>query len=1110
MADPLSITSLIIDVGDLIHRLLTYAKKVRDASSDIRRLTEELFGLKGILEHLSSQFESSSSPKTGKLASVATKSLNSTLEKANESVQLLLLDLEEPTSRLKRLKQKLEWPFTQEQFATHLTRLERVKSWLIIVLSSDSLAIQRDLHGKITSLATSLEAELKIRDDEKARAAHNDLLRWLAPVSPVSIHQQVSRDRVDHTGKWFVNHTFEDWIMSDVVDRNILCLLGKCMSVKSLCTPTKADGFLPAGIGKTTLFAHAVDELAAFTATGHGLVFAYFYCRFSDVDFQNPVNILGSLVAQISASVPSILDTIRPFFEATDSHPHRQPIDISVVADAITKCAQNGRRAILLIDAINESVSYQELIRSLLKISELTPNLRIFLTGTDDIVSERHARILHMSSSIIRDDIDTFIRFRLQHDSTLKSLSTRLQDQVWKALMEGADGSFRWTQLSLENLASLRTAKSIREALKTLPRTLGEAYIHMLERISPSDRDLVRNTLFWLSFSKRLLTLPELSEAVVLEEACTILDEDTKLISPRILLHICQGLITEDEFGRVNLAHASVKEFLTSEWIRTSSVRYFSLNSVTADQTMTRLCLTYLCLDNFRSGYASSFDEVAAREQEHPFLSYAAAYWATHGGACDFDEDDDRQLVNKLFNSRDLPRQGNYGVWVQTLIPEAELEVIETTHPLYYAASFGLVPVVRAILASVPDLKVDAPGGRYGSTPLFVACWRGHYEAAELLLQAGADPYLPDSGAGVTIFSLPHSDQFAQFLATVLSRRQQGTGTRTYRAAAPHADTFMPNAGVLPTRDGSSHRTVQGIRKTEEANEAPDGDDSNEPADSAEQQQLAINALAVAPSTTDPTVEGFEQQIRQLFPGLEPSALIHRFAREQLRRYDRLVALQRAHSDAVRNRSCPSGPYCSAVAPGGGVSSRASGPSLTAQFECPTCFQVKQFQKALDWPKHVAEDLQPFTCTFPDCADPRSFKRKADWVRHETERHWLLDWWVCSYEDCGYQCFRQDNFVQHLVREHEMAEPRVENIKAATATQRALDAQRHVNVENPWELVRQCHHESRTTPQQESCRFCGEKFDKWKRLMVHVSRHLEQLALPILGLAKQYAGALEG
>ncbi|RAH71319.1 ankyrin repeat domain-containing protein [Aspergillus aculeatinus CBS 121060] len=967
MADPISITSLIIDVGDLIHRLLTYAKKVRDASSDIRRLTEELFGLKGILEHLSSQFEFSSPPETEKLASAAPEALKSTLEKANESVQLLLQDLEEPASRLRRLKQKLEWPFTQEQFTSHLTRLERVKSWLILLLTSDSLAIQRDLHGKITRLARSLEVDLKIRDDEKTRAAHNELLRWLAAVSPFSIHQQVSRDRVDHTGKWFI-HTFKDWIMSDVVDRNILCLLGK------------------SGIGKTTLLAHAVDQLAAISAKDPSIVFAYFYCRFSDANFQNPVNILGSLVAQISES--------------------------------------------------------------------------------------------------------------------------RLQAQVWEALMEGADGSFRWTQLSLENLASLRTAKSIREALRTLPKTLAEVYIHMLERISPNDMELSRNTLFWLSFSKRLLTLSELSEVVVLEEACTVLDEDTKLISPRILLHICQGLITEDEFGRVKLSHSSVKEFLTSDRIRTSSVRYFGLDPATADQTMTRLCLTYLCLDDFRSGYAWSFDEVAAREHEHPFLSYAGAFWATHGGACDFDEDGDRQLVNKLFDSRDLPRQGNYGVWVQTLIPEAENQVIETTHPLYYAASFGLVPVVKALLASVPGLDVDAPGGRYGSTPLFVACWRGHYEAAGLLLEAGADPYLPDSGAGVTIFSLPHSDQFARLLATVLSRGKQGTGR--HLAAAPHADIVREGAGAPAARGGLASHTFRGLNGTEEAADAPNRDDTNESADSAEQQQLAINALVVAPSTINPTVEGFEQQIRQLFPRLEPPALVHRFAREQLRRYDRLIALQRAHSAAVRNRSCPSGPYCSAITSARGIASRASGgPNFTAQFECPTCFRVKQFQKAVDWPKHVADDLQPFTCTFPDCANSPLFKRKADWVRHETQRHWQSEKWLCSYDDCGYQCFRQDNFVQHLFREHKMAEPSVEKSKATTATQRDPDSQWDMNVPNLWELVEECHHQSDTFSQQGFCRFCGKNFEKLKSLMVHVSRHMEQLALPVLGLAKQYAGGVD-
>jgi ankyrin repeat protein len=297
-----------------------------------------------------------------------------------------------------------------------------------------------------------------------------------------------------------------------------------------------------------------------------------------------------------------------------------------------------------------------------------------------------------------------------------------------------------------------------------MPGTLRDTYVNILERITPSDWELSRKALFWLSFAKRSLTLRELNEAVVLEETCTVFDDDLELVSPRILLQICQGLITQDESGRVNLAHVSIKDFLTSEWIRSSSVQYFSLDHATADKTIMRHCLTYLCLDNFRSGYECSIDLIAAREHERPFLEYAAQFWATHGGSCDFDGHD-CQLINKLFDSRYLPHRGNFGVWVQTLVPEVDIESIETTQPLYYAASYGLVPVVKAILASEPPVDVDARGGRFRSTPLFVACWRGNYEVAELLLQAGADPYLVDPGSDSTVFSLLKRRGFSRLQA---------------------------------------------------------------------------------------------------------------------------------------------------------------------------------------------------------------------------------------------------------------------------------------------------------------------------------------------------------
>ena len=225
------------------------------------------------------------------------------------------------------------------------------------------------------------------------------------------------------------------------------------------------------------------------------------------------------------------------------------------------------------------------------------------------------------------------------------------------------------------------------------------------------------------------------------------------LVSPQILIRICQGLLTQDRSGSVNLAHSSIKEFLASEWIRQSKVQYFSMDPSSADRSMMRLCLTYLCLENFQSGYLTSKQSSKQRMQSHPLLVYAGQFWAIHANTFTLD-DTDRHFITRLFNSRRLPQRGNYGVWLQTLVPEVGTNTIDSTQPLYYAASFGLVPIVKAILDSDPEVDMNARGGRYGSTPLFVACWRRNYEVVEILLKHGADPRIPDSGTGHTIFSL--------------------------------------------------------------------------------------------------------------------------------------------------------------------------------------------------------------------------------------------------------------------------------------------------------------------------------------------------------------------
>lgn len=250
---------------------------------------------------------------------------------------------------------------------------------------------------------------------------------------------------------------------------------------------------------------------------------------------------------------------------------------------------------------------------------------------------------------------------------------------------------------------------------------------------------------------------------------------------------------------------------------------------------------------------------------------------------------------------------------------------------------------------------------------------------------------------------------------------------------------------------------------------SPGGDDDDD------EQEAVTMDLKVRSDPIIPTYEGFKTHARQLNPRLV-DYMVERITQEQMRRYKRLLEFKVKHLNAVKNRNCPSGKFCPELggsskqlppragnkdsdapfigfqitAPGSeeddgepppeGTVVSAQFPSgvplppvkrLPAEFECPLCFKVKKFYKPSDWTKHVHEDVQPFTCTFPNCGEPKSFKRKADWVRHENERHRQLENWTCQIADCNHTCYRKDNFVQHLVREHKIAEPRARTGRAA-------------------------------------------------------------------------------
>jgi hypothetical protein len=356
----------------------------------------------------------------------------------------------------------------------------------------------------------------------------------------------------------------------------------------------------------------------------------------------------------------------------------------------------------------------------------------------------------------------------------------------------------------------------------------------------------------------------------------------------------------------------------------------------------------------------------------------------------------------------------------------------------------------------------------------------------------------------------------------------------------PRSKSDLPRTSTKGSVD-ASHSNLADLWKkqggppvpnlTKAASGLVDMDDDDDDDDEFDDNEMKVESSKMIEDIT-PTVDGFQSHVLRLNPSLSTTNtyLVSRIGHQQVVRYKTLLQAKVKHLQ--QGGSCPCGALCishggSAVVldqkgeprgldpmagrfdgsdgdmtPVEGAITQESFPqdipmpptsTLPAEFECQLCFQPKKFNKPSDWTKHVHEDVQPFTCTWDRCREPKIFKRKADWVRHENEGHRHLEWWTCDVEECRHTCYRRDNFLQHLVREHKFPEPKVKT-KAALKRAGGKDP--------TWQKVEDCHQETEKKPQEEPCRFCAKQFPTWKKLTVHLAKHMEQISLPVLRLVQ--------
>jgi hypothetical protein len=286
----------------------------------------------------------------------------------------------------------------------------------------------------------------------------------------------------------------------------------------------------------------------------------------------------------------------------------------------------------------------------------------------------------------------------------------------------------------------------VRRTLDELPESLDETYERIIKEIKRPNRDHALRILQCLVVAIRPLLVEELAEVLAVDfddaEGMAKLNTDWRWEDQeQALLSSCSSLIAiveSDETRIVQFSHFSVKEFLTSTRLATSSggVSRYHIALEPAHIILAQVCMSVLLRpdDRVQQRYVTN---------NSPLARYAAEHWVAHvqfGNASSCL----RKAMEALFDL-DKPY---FEAWLQlhdidtnssesTFAPFTPLSKSQAA-PLYYAALCGFQDLVEHLVVNNPE-HVTATGGYYVS-PLIAALNAGHSRTAKFLCDNGAHP----------------------------------------------------------------------------------------------------------------------------------------------------------------------------------------------------------------------------------------------------------------------------------------------------------------------------------------------------------------------------------
>ena len=538
------------------------------------------------------------------------------------------------------------------------------------------------------------------------------------------------------------------------------------------------------------------------TAISQDKLFLQYFCDNKDEKRNTAVAVLRGLIYQLLRSRPKLFDHILPDFKIQKTSLFSLETLWRVFERMVCDPALETTNCVL--DGLDEcdEVSLKVLLRKFaalfsantVRSSACHLNLLVVSRRTPDFIRELLSRFpcisLDSDADIgISQDIELFIKAKVQELSEQKSYPQALRVHVESAFRKGAHGTFLWIGIVAKELEEYKMT-DVEKALDLFHPGLDEMYARILLQIDSGHRDIAARILRWVVMAVRPLTLSELSLAIEPTVNSMIVTNRDKRIRNQI--SYCGNFLVikahresrktspfrhfadsrayrsyrrdggdggdegdqedqeDQEDGldkfRVGLIHQSAKDYLLRKRPDSNSkLEAFRVKEDVANLEIARRCLEYL-QSGVLEDISLSLWHITMLPRRFSLLSYATLYWHEHArflarSADIFDsshpfwkeESETRTSWLKAYWHCELSYGGLY-----------EYEPPESFSKLHLASFFGIFSLVENfvlgegwmnIIKRMAFLnKVDSRG----MTALMRAAMRGNEAVVRLLLEKGA------------------------------------------------------------------------------------------------------------------------------------------------------------------------------------------------------------------------------------------------------------------------------------------------------------------------------------------------------------------------------------